>query len=86
MRSGTAFNYGGYANQDYDALLDAAAETVDPGARADLLFQAEEIFLDDLPNLPIYFYVSLNLVADDVDGWQDNIVDVHPTRFLRCCR
>ena len=86
MRSdANTFNYGRYANPDYDALLDAAAATADLDARAALLAQAEEVFLDDLPNLPIYFYASLNLVADDVEGWIDNIVDVHPTRFLRCC-
>ena len=81
----TVFNYGGYRNPDFDALMDAAARTVDLDERAVLLARAERIFLDDMPNLPIFFYASLNLVADDVTGWQDNIVDVHPTRFLRCC-
>ena len=78
----TGFNYARYENPEYDALMDEAAATVDLDARAELLFQAEELFMEDLPFLPIYYYASLNLVADNLEGWEDNIQNVHATRFL----
>ncbi len=79
----TGFNYARYENPEYDALMDLAAATVDLEDRAAILYEAEEIFMEDLPFIPIYHYVSLNLVADTVQGWQDNIQNIHPTRFLR---
>ncbi len=80
-RSGQ-LNYGHYANPEYDALLDQARLETDLELRADILNAAERIFLNDLPLIPTTFGVSKNLVATRVLGWQDNLVDVHRTRFL----
>jgi len=49
---------------------------------AQLVKRAERIALDDLPIIPIYHYVSKRLVKPWVAGWVDNIVDVHPSRYL----
>ncbi|QBF33944.1 peptide ABC transporter substrate-binding protein [Thalassococcus sp. S3] len=76
------FNYGLYDNPEYDGLLDKAAETTDLTERAQILAEAEALFLRDVPQIPILFYSSLNLVSDRLQGWQGNIMDVHPTRFL----
>ena len=43
--------------------------------RAELMQQAETILLRELPVLPIYFYVSKNLVSAKIKGWEDNIFD-----------
>lgn len=76
------FNYAKYRNADYDALLDKAEATVDLAARAEILKQAEEIFLSDMPFIPLLYYSSNNLVSNRIVGWEDNIQDVHATRFL----
>ncbi|WP_026379296.1 peptide ABC transporter substrate-binding protein [Afifella pfennigii] len=78
----SGFNYANYANPEYDALLDEAAETSDLDARAEILRQAEEIFMRDLPYIPLLFYSSLNLVSDRLQGWQDNLQNVHGSRWL----
>lgn len=48
-----------------------------------MLHDAEQQLLDDLPVIPIYFYVTKRLVAPKVVGWKGNIMDHHPSRYLR---
>jgi len=77
------FNYPRWSNAEYDALMEKAEQTTDLKARGEILRQAEEIFLRELPAIPILYYSSRALVSDRLKGWEDNIQDVHPTRFLR---
>jgi oligopeptide transport system substrate-binding protein len=44
--------------------------------------QAETILLKELPVLPIYFYVSKNLVSTKVKGSEDNPFNVVYVRNL----
>lgn len=76
------FNYANYNNPEYDALMNEAEKTVDLEKRADLLKQAEELAMRDLPFLPLLHYSSHTLVTDKLKGWEDNIQDVHATRFM----
>jgi oligopeptide transport system substrate-binding protein len=77
------FNYARYENPDYDALMDAAAATTDLQERAEILHRAEEMFMRDLPFIPLMYYGSINLVSDDLVGWKDNLQNVHATRWMR---
>jgi oligopeptide transport system substrate-binding protein len=79
-------NYGGYANAEFDRLMAEASATADLDARADLLRQAEAIAMKDMPNIPVYYFVSKDLVATRVQGWVDNIKDIHRTRWLSVAR
>ena len=75
-------NYSRYDNPAFDTLMAEAAKTADLDARAAILHKAEAMAIDDAPILPIYFYVSKNLVSPRVKGWMDNPENVHPTRYL----
>ncbi len=75
-------NYAKYQSAEYDELMHQASLTVDLAKRAELLHRAEAIAMKDMPYIPIYYYVSKNLVKSSVDGWIDNVKNVHPTRFL----
>lgn len=75
-------NYGDYNNPRYDALLAAAESAADAQQRAIFMAQAEQIMLDDAPIAPLYYYVNKNLVNPNIDGFVDNIVDQHRTRYL----
>jgi oligopeptide transport system substrate-binding protein len=75
-------NYSRFSNPEYDRLMDKASLTGDPGKRAALLEQAEGILLAEMPVIPIYFYVSKNLVSTKIKGWQDNPLDAQYVRNL----
>ena len=76
------FNYGNYRNPEYDKLMDEAAAETDLDKRAALLADAEAIFLRDVPQIPLLFYSSTSLVSPKLHGWEDNVRNVHPTRFM----
>jgi oligopeptide transport system substrate-binding protein len=69
-------NYSKFSNPDYDRLMDQASVTGDRQQRALLLQQAEAILLKEMPVMPIYFYVSKDLVSTRVKGWEDNSFNV----------
>jgi oligopeptide transport system substrate-binding protein len=75
-------NYSKFSNADYDKLMDDAARTSDTQKRAELMQQAETILLKELPVMPIYFYVSKNLVGTKVKGWESNPFNVVYVRNL----
>ena len=76
------FNYPRWENAEYDALMEQAETESDLEARAEILRQAETILLDEMPIIPILYYSSRALVSDKLKGWEDNIQDVHGTRFM----
>jgi len=71
-------NQTGWANVDYDRLVDEAKNTVDQDARYALYRQAEQILIDESPIAPIYFYVNSSLIRPEVKGWYGNPLDIHP--------
>jgi len=82
-KSGTGNNYGEYSNKEYDDLLAAAAASADAAERMKKLSEAEAIGVArDLCVLPLLYYGFHTVVSDKLKGWEDNVMDVHPTRFL----
>jgi len=80
MLSTSGLNDSGYANPAYDALLREATKEGDLVRRAELLEQAERILLEDLPILPMYYYVTSKLVKPWVGGYESNIMDHHRSK------
>lgn len=78
----TGFNYPQWENADYDKLMQEAETQTDLDQRAQTLAKAEKLLLDQTPQIPLLFYSSLSLVSDRLNGWEDNIQNVHATRFL----
>jgi oligopeptide transport system substrate-binding protein len=74
-------NQTGWSNAEYDRLIEAAKH-VSAEERMKLLSQAERILMDELPILPIYFYVTKNMVNPRVKGFTSNIQDIHPLDLL----
>lgn len=82
LETGNGNNYGRYSNKDYDALIQQERKTLDPKARAALMHKAEAMAMDDFAVIPIYYYVSKNVVSPKVQGFVDNAKDIHRTRYL----
>jgi len=83
FRSDSQQNLPGYANPEYDRLLDKAHGLVNLDRRAENMSAAESLLLDDYPIAPLYFYVSKHLVSGRVQNFENNVFDRHPTQFLR---
>jgi len=82
MQSDSAANIPGYANPEYDVLLQSAGAQVDLDRRRLYLEEAERVLLADHAVIPLYFYVSKHLVKPAVEGWQDNILNYHYSQHL----
>jgi oligopeptide transport system substrate-binding protein len=48
-----------------------------------LMDEAETGLLSDYPIAPLYFFVSKHLVSSRIAGFEDNVMDRHPSRYLR---
>jgi len=80
--TGNYFNYAEWSNKDYDALMAKSATTTDLAERAKILAEAEKILLGDGAVVPLMYYSSTALVADRVQGYEDNLMNSHGTRWL----
>ncbi len=76
-------NQTGWSNKEYDQLIEAAGKEPDVKKRLQMLTDAETIFMDEMPLIPIYFYVSKDLVKPYVKNFNSNIQDVHPLHIIR---
>lgn len=84
LRTGNdGFNAGRWSDARFDGLLTRAAGERDVQARAQMLFDAEKIVLDELPWVPLLHYRSKALVSPRLHGVHPNIRNVAPTRYLR---
>lgn len=77
-----AQNYGRYSNAEYDALMEKASGLADLEERGQLMAEAEAIAMEEQPVAPIYYYVSKDLVSKRVDGWVDNVFNIHRSRWI----
>ncbi|MCS6818080.1 MAG: peptide ABC transporter substrate-binding protein [Blastocatellia bacterium] len=82
MLSTSPNNPTGWANPEYDRLVQQANAEPDVRQRMALLARAEEVLLDDLPIIPIYSSVTSFLLKPYVRGWYANVLDRHPLKFV----
>jgi oligopeptide transport system substrate-binding protein len=81
--SDNIYNYGRWQNREYDELMEQAARETDLEKRAALFYRAEQIAVGEFAVAPIYYYVTRNLVADTISGFENNVFDIHRTRWLK---
>lgn len=83
--TGGGNNRTGWSHARYDELIRAAGRELDPRRRMVILAEAETLLCrEELPILPIYFYVGINFY--DPAKWEGiypNVLDVHPLQAIR---
>ncbi|MGL4364962.1 MAG: peptide ABC transporter substrate-binding protein, partial [Cetobacterium sp.] len=67
--TGGGNNVSGYSNPEYDNLIKEAQKENDPEKRTALLHKAENILMDDMPIIPLYYYTSVVVANPKVKGW-----------------
>jgi oligopeptide transport system substrate-binding protein len=79
--AGSSLNYAFYRSGRFDELIGAAAGA-SGAARMGLLREAEASLMRDMPVIPLYYYVSRHLVNPAVAGYENNVRDIHLSRYL----
>lgn len=82
LMSNNPNNKAGYVNKEYDALLAAASTEKNSKKRLEIFQKAENMLMEDLPILPIYIYSRNYLRSNSIVGWDDNIEDIHPLKYV----
>ena len=77
----TGQNYGGWSNQEADALVIEARSTVDPEKRRALYAQFQHLFAADVPAIPLYYPVYTYGVSERVKAVQIGPLNTPADRF-----
>ncbi|MEE0654277.1 MAG: ABC transporter substrate-binding protein, partial [Bifidobacterium criceti] len=81
---GHGSNDGDYKNAEVDALLAKAASATNDDEQIDLYHQAEEILLEQLPAVPLYYSNANGVAAKGVKGfemdWQNQPIYANMTK------
>ena len=75
-------NCTGFSNAEYDKLIAEAAREPDKAKRIEILQSAERLLMEEMPIIPIYYYVSRNMVRPRVRGLYNTLQDMHPLHAI----
>jgi oligopeptide transport system substrate-binding protein len=75
-------NYTGFASPEYDLFIADAARAPSAMERRAIFQKAEEMLLDEMPVLPIYFYTARYLIDPRVREWHPTILNHHPYKHV----
>ncbi|PHV72267.1 ABC transporter substrate-binding protein [Sporanaerobium hydrogeniformans] len=73
FESNNGQNIGRYNNPEYDKEMQLS-RTSTGQERMEHFYKAHEILMEDMPIIPIYYYVANVMVNDRVQGWELNAV------------
>ena len=81
FRGESGMNFTFFNNPEYNSLLERADQASGQD-RTNLLRQSEALLMQEMPAIPLYYYVSRHLVSPEVRGFVDNVRDIHLSRYL----
>ncbi|MCX7306344.1 MAG: peptide ABC transporter substrate-binding protein [Hyphomicrobiales bacterium] len=82
-RKASGNNYSNYNSPKFEELMDkAAADGGKPELRLKDMSEAERVLIDDVGQIPLLYYSYKNLVSPKIAGFDENVMDVHPSRFI----
>jgi oligopeptide transport system substrate-binding protein len=77
-----SLNVANFSAPAFDALMREAAQAAEPATRIALLHKAEAMLLEEQPYLVLLSFQSRNLVSKKLRGWESNVINIHPGRFI----
>src|SRR3984893_3758035 len=77
-----ALNAASFTNNSYDRLMYEAQLEGLPERRRAILHEAEALLLDEQPYLVLLTYMSRNLDSSKLKGFEANVLDNHPGRYI----
>lgn len=80
--TGNGNNDTGWSSARYDALIEAARRAGSEDERVRLMHDAEEVLLNEMPIVPIYWYTRVYLLDTKVKGWYPKLLDNHPYKHV----
>ena len=72
----------GWANRHYDQALHQGETSVSEQERWENFQTCENLLAEEVPILPLYFYVHLTLRHPSVKGWYPTLLDHHPYKYV----
>jgi oligopeptide transport system substrate-binding protein len=75
-------NWTNWKDTRFDAMVEQAAAEPDPKKSIALYRQAEELVVEAMPRMPIYFYTKSTLIKPWVKGYWDNAMNRHAVRWM----
>jgi ABC-type oligopeptide transport system substrate-binding subunit len=75
-------NHSGWSSGEFDALMKKAAAIADPKESLETYLKAEEVAVDGMPKLPLYFYTKVTLVKPYVKGFRLNSRDLQLVKYM----
>ncbi|WP_300343731.1 ABC transporter substrate-binding protein [Nesterenkonia sp.] len=78
--TGQSSNYTGFSNEEFDDLIDQANAALDEDEANELYQQAEDILLEEMPVIPMWFSNHTVVHSDRING--DSVL-LDPRTFLR---
>jgi ABC-type oligopeptide transport system substrate-binding subunit len=72
--STNAYNDPNYYNDRFDELLALAQATTDPEEHFDYLYEAQGIFMNDMPIIPVYHYTDTMLASNNLADWGRSVL------------
>jgi oligopeptide transport system substrate-binding protein len=82
-RKASGNNYSRYDSPKFEELMDkAAGDGGKPEERMKDLSAAEKVLVDDVGQIPLLYYSLHDIVSPKLHGFEDNVMDIHPSRFV----
>ncbi len=76
-------NNTGWANPEFVDILQRSFQEADPETRYELLYQAEEVLLEDLPVAPLAWWARNYLLHPSVENWNPLLLANNPYQYVR---
>lgn len=78
---GDGRNLAAYTSDEADAIMEAARQTTALEARRDQYAEFQELFVQDVPSLPLYYPVYTYFVSSRIDGIEPGVLFTLASRF-----